>query len=141
MKAVIIMADDDRDDCMFASEAFKESNIDAVFHCVEDGFELMDYLRRSIDREVDNTPFPDLVLLDLNMPRKDGRQVLKEIKSTPAFGNIPVVVFSTSLEAKDIAFSREMEAGSFRKPAVFQEWVDIAKYLVDNFISGTKSVA
>ena len=125
---LVLMADDDDDDCTLAKDAFRKSGARGVIHCIENGMELMDYLSR-ID------PVPDLILLDLNMPIKDGRLVLKEIKSTPAFQHIPVVVFTTSRETKDMAYSSEMGAQSFiTKPNTFGEWVSIMKSLADQWL-------
>ena len=119
------MADDDDDDCTLAKDAFKASGALGMIHCVEDGIGLMEYLSGS-------SPLPALILLDLNMPRKDGRKTLKELKSTPAFQDIPVVVFTTSREEKDKNYSRKMGANSFiTKPANFKDWVGIMKSLAD----------
>jgi CheY-like chemotaxis protein len=126
---LILMADDDADDCTLARNALRESGARGAMRCIENGMELMDYLSRS-------ETAPVLILLDLNMPIKDGRQVLKEIKSTPAFQHIPVVVFTTSRESKDIAYSVEMGAQSFiTKPNTFGEWVSIMKSLADRWLS------
>jgi CheY-like chemotaxis protein len=126
---VVVMADDDDDDCMLARDAFEESGGEGVFLCVENGLELMDFLSSS-------SSLPDLILLDLNMPRKDGRQALKEMKAIPAFQEIPVVVLTTSQEEKDIAYSHEMGANSFiTKPATFGEWIKIMKSLKDNWLT------
>jgi CheY-like chemotaxis protein len=126
---LILMADDDADDCTLARNALRESGARGAMRCIENGMELMDYLSRSESA-------PVLILLDLNMPIKDGRQVLKEIKSTPAFQHIPVVVFTTSRESKDIAYSVEMGAQSFiTKPNTFGEWVSIMKSLADRWLS------
>lgn len=127
-KQVILMADDDDDDCMLARDAFEESGGRGAFSCVEDGIELLDYLFHS-------GAVPSLILLDLNMPRKDGRQTLKEIKSHPVFKDIPLVVLTTSREEKDIAFSREMGANAFfTKPGSFSEWVKIMKSLTEDWL-------
>ena len=126
---LVLMADDDDDDCTLARNALRESGARGAMRCIENGMELMDYLSRS-------EPAPVLILLDLNMPIKDGRQVLKEINSTPAFRHIPVVVFTTSRESKDIAYSVEMGAQSFiTKPNTFGEWVSIMKSLADRWLS------
>lgn len=126
---LILMADDDADDCTLARNALRESGARGAMRCIENGMELMDYLSRSESA-------PVLILLDLNMPIKDGRQVLKEIKSMPAFQHIPVVVFTTSRESKDIAYSVEMGAQSFiTKPNTFGEWVSIMKSLADRWLS------
>lgn len=125
----VLMADDDEDDCALAQRAFKESGALGIFSCVEDGTELMESL-------LDSDKLPDLILLDLNMPRKDGRKTLKEIKSIPEFRNIPLVVLTTSREKEDMAFSTEMGANSFfTKPSRFHEWVEMMKSLADNWLA------
>jgi CheY-like chemotaxis protein len=131
---VVLMADDDDDDCLLAREAFEECGAPGAFHCVENGIELLDYLFRSGKYEVrSDVPLPALILLDLNMPLKDGRQALREIKSIPELRNIPIVVLTTSREEKDILYTREMGADSFiTKPALFSEWVGIMKLLTEN---------
>jgi CheY-like chemotaxis protein len=127
------MADDDDDDCTLAKDAFRESGARGAIHCVQDGMKLMDFLARS-------DPVPALVLLDLNMPIKDGREVLREIKSTPAFRHIPVVVFTTSREKEDIAYSSELGAHSFiTKPNTFGEWVGIMRSLADQWLEAGRS--
>jgi CheY-like chemotaxis protein len=134
---VVLMVDDDEDDCVLATDAFKQSKVSGSFYCVEDGIELFNYLFHSgkYAREVE-APLPALILLDLNMPRKDGRQALKEIKSIPAFQNIPIVVFTTSRDEKDRAYSREMGAEAFlTKPVIFKEWVRIMKSIAENWLN------
>ena len=127
---LVLMADDDEDDCTLAKRAFKESGAVGALSCVEDGLELMTHLSGP-------GPLPALILLDLNMPRKDGRTTLKEIKSTPALKSIPLVVFTTSREEKDMAYTREMGADSFiTKPSAFSEWVRIMKSLADRWLRG-----
>jgi CheY-like chemotaxis protein len=126
---VVVMADDDDDDCLLAKEAFEESGVQGVLRCVADGLELIGFLARS-------DFLPALILLDLNMPRKDGRQALKEIKANPAFRNIPVVVLTTSREASDVAHTRALGANSFiTKPATFTEWVDMMKTLAKGWFN------
>jgi chemotaxis family two-component system response regulator Rcp1 len=125
--SIFLMADDDNDDCIMAKDAMKAAASCAMIHCVEDGNELMDYL-------LDASSLPSLILLDLNMPRKDGRQALIEIKSIPSLQDIPIVIFTTTSEKKDIAFSRKMGADLFiTKPDTFSEWVDIMKMLTQNY--------
>ena len=133
---VVVMADDDDDDCLLARHAFEESKAPGVLYCVEDGVELLDFLSHCGKYESDgHTPCPALILLDLNMPRKDGRQALREIKSIPAFQNIPVVVLTTSREEKDVILSREMGADSFiTKPSLFDAWVEMMKSLAENWL-------
>lgn len=125
---VVLMADDDEDDCLLAKDAFEMSGGLGAFICVEDGQKLMDYLLRS-------DPLPALILLDLNMPRKDGREVLKEIKAIPAFQRIAIVILTTSSEEDDVTFSRKMGAKSFiTKPAAFSEWIKMMKSLAENWL-------
>ncbi len=130
-KPIVVMADDDDDDCTLAREAFVEGKIEGTFHCVRDGMELLDYLRDSCGGgEEDGSSTPALILLDLNMPRKNGRETLKEIKSAPALRNIPVVILSTSQDEKDLVFSRQNGALSFiSKPATFYGWVKMMESL------------
>lgn len=124
----VLMVDDDEEDCLLASEAFAESGADAAFVCIEDGIKLMDYLSERTRLEPDE--LPALILLDLNMPRKDGREALLEIRSDPALHTIPVVILTTSYEEKDIEFSMKAGADSFiTKPVTFVEWVEKMKSL------------
>ncbi len=130
------MADDDDDDCMLARDAFEESQAPGDFFCVQDGTELLNYLLCSGKYgERAQAPLPTLIILDLNMPRKDGRQALREIKSIPALQNIPIVVLTTTSEEKDIAFSREMGANCLiTKPAEFEEWIEMMKSLAEGWL-------
>jgi CheY-like chemotaxis protein len=130
------MADDDEDDCLLARDAFEQAHSNGTFLCVEDGEELMGYLLGSLESGARGPQrLPGLILLDLNMPRKDGRQALKEIKSFPAFRDIPIVVLTTSHEEKDIVFSREMGADSFiTKPVKFDHWVRMMTSLADKWL-------
>jgi CheY-like chemotaxis protein len=129
----VLMADDDEEDCLLATEAFAESGAKADFLRVADGVELMDYL--SAQSHSESGGLPDLILLDLNMPRKDGREALKEIKSDPALKNIPVVILTTSREVKDIAFTKKAGAESYiTKPETFNEWVEKMKYLAKGWL-------
>jgi CheY-like chemotaxis protein len=130
----VLMADDDAEDCMLAIEAFAESGADAAFACVEDGDELMGYLVERSSSEAGG--LPDLILLDLNMPRKDGRKALVEIQSEPAFQHIPIVILTTSKEEKDIALTIKAGAKSFiTKPATFDEWVEMMKSLAESWLN------
>jgi CheY-like chemotaxis protein len=131
----VLMADDDAEDCMLATEAFRESGSEAAFSCVADGIELMDYLAERSQSAAG--ALPDLILLDLNMPRKDGRKALVEIKSQPALQRIPIVILTTSEEQRDIAFTIDAGADSFiTKPATFDEWVEIMKSLAEYWLAG-----
>jgi CheY-like chemotaxis protein len=126
----ILMADDDGDDRLMAEDAMRESRLGNTFRCVEDGQELMDYLTRKGRFAVEDAPRPGLILLDLNMPRKDGRQALKEIKSDPDLRRIPVVVLTTSKTEEDVLRSYDLGANSFiTKPVTFDRLVDIVRTL------------
>lgn len=131
-KAVtILMADDDADDRLLAKDALAECNLNGELHFVENGEELLDYLeRRGKYAELANSPRPSLILLDLNMPRKDGREALREIKSNPEFRKIPVIVLTTSKADTDIAQIYDLGANSFiSKPVTFDSLVKMMRIL------------
>jgi CheY-like chemotaxis protein len=128
---VILIADDDVDDRFMIREALMESRLANRVFEVEDGEELMDYLhRRGAYTDPANSPRPGLILLDLNMPRKDGREALKEIKDDPSLRLIPVVVLTTSQAEEDIYRTYQLGLNSFiTKPVSFEGLVDIMKEL------------
>jgi CheY-like chemotaxis protein len=122
---IILMADDDEDDRSNTAEAFREHHLANDFHTVNDGEELMRFLRRQ--GKYVNAPRPGLILLDLNMPRKDGREALREIKSDPMLRSIPVVILTTSREEEDILRTYDLGANSFiSKPVGFDSLVQLA---------------
>ena len=123
----ILMADDDPDDRQMTREAFEESRLANDLRFVEDGAELMDYLcRRNQYTDPDSSPRPGLILLDLNMPKKDGRQALSEIKANPSLRNIRVVVMTTSKAEEDILRTYDLGASSYvTKPVTFAALVDV----------------
>lgn len=125
----ILMADDDEDDCMLAHEALIESRLANDLHFVKDGEELMDYLyRRGQYAAPSSAPRPGLILLDLNMPRKDGREALIQIKNDPNLRQIPVVVLTTSKAEEDIYRSYDLGANSFiTKPVTFASLVEVIR--------------
>ena len=127
----IVLADDDPDDRKLTQEAFMENRLANDFHTVEDGEELMDYLRRRGKYEsLRNEPLPGLILLDLNMPRKDGREALKEIKADPDLRRIPIVVLTTSKAEEDIIRSYDLGVNSYvTKPVTFKSLVELIKVL------------
>jgi CheY-like chemotaxis protein len=134
VKGTIIMADDDQDDCFLAQEVFVEIRVPVDFSCLEDGVVLMDYLSEHSRPEVN--ALPALILLDLNMPRKDGRQALQEIKAEPRLREIPIVIFTTSNEEKDKCFAMKAGADLFiTKPSNYDEWVKIMKTLAERWLS------
>ena len=128
---VILMADDDADDRLLAKDALAECQLDGNLHFVENGEELLEYLqRRGKYSQIADSPRPGLILLDLNMPRKDGREALREIKADPALRKIPVVVLTTSKADTDISRIYELGANSFiSKPVSFESLVDVMKIL------------
>jgi CheY-like chemotaxis protein len=128
---VILMADDDDDDRLLAQDALSESELDGNLHFVENGEDLLDYLwRRGKYEPPADAPRPGLILLDLNMPRKDGREALREIKNDPELRRIPVVVLTTSKADTDIGAIYELGANSFiSKPFQFEALVNVMKVL------------
>lgn len=127
----ILMADDDEDDRFLAQEAFNESRLANPLVFVEDGEELLDYLlHRGRYSDPDRSPRPGLILLDLNMPRKDGREALQEIKSNPDLRRIPVVILTTSRAEEDVLHSYNSGVNSFIvKPVTFEQLVRVVKCL------------
>jgi len=131
MPITILMADDDADDRRLTQEALEEGRLINDVKFVNDGVELLDYLRKegkfAPPVEVRR---PGLILLDLNMPRKDGRTVLKEIKNDPDLRQIPVVVLTTSKADEDIYKSYDLGVNSYIvKPVTFEALVDILQTL------------
>jgi CheY-like chemotaxis protein len=128
---VILLADDDEEDRMLACDALAESRLSNDITCVTDGEDLMDYLRRRGKYAPPaEAPRPGLILLDLNMPKKDGREALREIKSDPDLRQISVVVLTTSKAEEDIYSSYDSGASSFiSKPVTFEGLVDVMKGL------------
>ena len=127
----ILMADDDADDRMMTREAFEESRLVNDLRFVQDGEELLDYLqRRGKYADPALSPRPGLILLDLNMPRKDGREALKEIKADPALKNIRVVILTTSKAEEDILRTYDLSATSYiTKPVTFDALVEVIRAL------------
>jgi CheY-like chemotaxis protein len=127
----IVLADDDPDDRQLTGDAFSENRLVNRLDCVEDGEELMDYLnRRGKYEALRNDPLPGLILLDLNMPRKDGREALKEIKADPHLRRIPIVVLTTSKAEEDIVRSYDLGVNSYvTKPVTFKSLVELVKVL------------
>ena len=127
----ILMAGDDPEDRMITQEGFEESKLANDLRFVEDGEELMDYLyRRGKYSDPELSPRPGLILLDLNMPRKDGREALAEIKADPSLRSIPVIVLTVSKAEEDILRSYDTGANSYiTKPVSFGGLVEALKAL------------
>ncbi|PLS81191.1 two-component system response regulator [Candidatus Saccharibacteria bacterium] len=127
---VILMADDDDDDYLLTQKALKRSKLLNKLYRVRDGEELVQYLRREGDFKDVEYERPGVILLDLNMPRKDGREALKEIKSDPNLSDIPVVVFTTSKAEEDIYKSYKLGVNSFiTKPVTFDNLIQVMQTL------------
>ncbi len=126
----ILLADDDADDRMMASEALAEARIANPLVCVEDGGELLDYLLGTGPYAGARPPLPGLILLDLNMPRVDGREALCQLKQHPELRRIPVIVLTTSKAEKDIRTTYDLGVNSFiTKPVSFNGLVDVMRGL------------
>lgn len=128
--ATILIAEDDDDDYFLTGQALKEARIAADLRRVCDGEELLDYLRRRKRFSSNAAPLPSLILLDLNMPRMDGREALREIKGDPRLRHLPIVVLTTSKAEEDVVRSYELGVNSFiTKPLTFQALVEAIKVL------------
>src|SRR5258708_24408366 len=133
----ILLADDDEEDRMLTAGALEESRVVNDLRFVEDGDELLDYLyHRGKYTDPQSSPVPGLILLDLNMPRKDGREALREIKADPDLRRIPIVVLTTSKAEEDIYRTYDLGANSFvTKPVSFEGLVnvmrDIGRYWIE----------
>ena len=127
----ILLADDDEDDRFMAREALEEAKLVNALYTVEDGEELLDYLhQRGKYADPTDAPRPGLILLDLNMPKVDGRQALEEIKADPDLRRIPIVVLTTSMAEEDILRSYDLGVNSFiTKPVTFEGLVSVMQAL------------
>lgn len=129
---VILMADDDPEDVMLAQDALAESRLANALNVVADGEELLDYLYQRGKYNERNAPRPGLILLDLNMPRLDGREALARIKSDQALRRIPVVVLTTSKAEEDVFRSYDLGANSYiTKPVTFDSLVNVVRSLAE----------
>lgn len=127
----ILMVEDNPGDARLTREALKESKVCNNLHHVRDGVEAMEFLRK--EGEFISAPTPDIILLDLNLPRKDGRQVLAELKAIPLLKHIPVVVLTTSEAEQDIVKSYELHANCYiTKPVDLDKFVEII-HGIENF--------
>jgi CheY-like chemotaxis protein len=128
---IILIADDDEEDRMLVKEALEENRLRNILEFVENGEDLMSYLHnRDKYEDKKKYPRPGLILLDLNMPKKDGREALKEIKEDPELKMIPIVILTTSKAEEDIFKTYNLGVSSFiTKPVTFSSLVDIMKTL------------
>lgn len=141
---IILMADDDPDDRLFTYEALAENHFAENLRCVEDGEELLDYLYRRGKYRRDSAsgvsaPRPSIILLDLNMPKVNGREALKQLKADPVFCAIPVIVMTTSNAEEDLLRSYNLGANSFiSKPMTFWKLVAVMKTLKEYWFHTVK---
>ena len=130
----VLLVEDDPGDVMMTREAFQDYKLHNELHVVSDGAEAMAFLRH--EGEYAGRPRPDLVLLDLNLPRMDGRQVLEAIKSDPELASIPVVVLTTSENEDDVLRSYSLHANAYvTKPVDFQRFIEVVRQIDDFFVT------
>ena len=139
-KRFILIAEDDADDRFLLQTAFEESGLTDPLEFVENGIELMDYLNRILQSKSLDMNYPGFIMLDLNLPKKDGREVLKEIKQHPELRKIPVVIFTTATNENEIKRCYEAGANSYVvKPVSFETLVNVLRE-VRNYWFNTASV-
>jgi CheY-like chemotaxis protein len=133
----VLLVEDDPGDVLLTQEAFEHNKVRNKLHVVSDGEQAMAFLRRQGDYT--DVPRPDLVLLDLNLPRKDGREVLEEIKDDPELRAIPVVVLTTSEAEEDILRSYLLHANAYvSKPVDFDQFIRVVRQIDDFFVTVVK---
>jgi CheY-like chemotaxis protein len=127
----VLLVEDDPGDTLMIREAFEDNKVRNRLTCVTDGVQALEFLRR--EGQHADAPRPDLILLDLNLPRKDGREVLAEIKGDDGLGTIPVVVLTTSQAEEDVLRSYELHANAYvTKPVDFERFIEVVRQ-IDNF--------
>ena len=130
----VLLVEDDPGDVLMTREAFEQHKVVNTLHVVSDGVEATKFLRRQ--DEYADAPRPGLILLDLNLPRKDGREVLADIKSDPDLLDIPIVVLTTSAADEDILRSYKLHANAYvTKPVDFNRFVDVVRQIDHFFVS------
>ncbi|OLE23280.1 MAG: two-component system response regulator [Actinobacteria bacterium 13_1_20CM_3_71_11] len=133
----VLLVEDDPGDVLMTREAFEEHKIGNRLHVVSDGVEALAYLRQEAPFE--DATRPDLILLDLNLPRRDGRQVLQEIKCDESLRQIPVVILTTSQHDEDILRSYQLHANAYvTKPVDFDQFIRVVRQIDDFFVSVVK---
>jgi len=133
----VLLVEDDPGDVVLIKEAFEYNKVHNALHVVSDGVEALDFLYRR--GEYDGAPRPDLVLLDLNLPRKDGREVLEEVKADRDLRTIPVVVLTTSEAEEDIVRSYDLHANAYvTKPVDFDRFIEVVRLIDDFFVTVVK---
>ena len=133
----ILLVEDSPSDAKLTAKTFGKAKVMNTLHIVEDGVEAIDFLRQR--GAYPTVPRPDLVLLDLNLPKKDGRKVLAEMKSDPALSSIPVVVLTTSEAEEDIARSYALKANCYiTKPVTLKQFVRVVESIEDFWLTVVK---
>ncbi len=133
----VLLVEDDPGDVLMTQEAFEEHKVRNNLAVVNDGSEAIAYMRR--EGQYADAPRPDLVLLDLNLPRRDGREVLAEIKNDPDLRQIPVVVLTTSQADEDIVRSYQLHANAYvTKPVDFERFIAVVRQIDDFFVTVVK---
>jgi CheY-like chemotaxis protein len=133
----VLLVDDDPGDTLMIREAFEHNKVSNALASVADGVQAMQYLRR--EGQYANASRPDLILLDLNLPRKDGREVLAEIKRDPMLATIPVVVLTTSHAEEDVLRSYQLHANAYvTKPVDFERFIEVVRQIDEFFVTVVK---
>ncbi|MFI6583638.1 response regulator [Embleya sp. NPDC050493] len=133
----VLLVEDDPGDVLMTREAFEDNKVRNSLHVVSDGVEAVAFLRR--EGEFADAPRPDLILLDLNLPRKDGREVLEEIKADEDLRRIPVVVLTTSEAEEDVLRSYHLHANAYvTKPVDFEQFINVVRHIDEFFVSVVK---
>ncbi|MYS79900.1 response regulator [Embleya scabrispora] len=133
----VLLVEDDPGDVLMTREAFEDNKVRNTLHVVSDGVEAVAFLRR--EGKYADAPRPDLILLDLNLPRKDGREVLEEIKADEDLRRIPVVVLTTSEAEEDVLRSYHLHANAYvTKPVDFEQFINVVRHIDEFFVSVVK---
>ena len=129
----VLLVEDDPGDVLMTREAFADNQVANTLHVVSDGLSALDFLHKR--GEYTGAPTPDLVLLDLNLPRLDGREVLAAVKSDPVLRQIPIVVLTTSEAEQDVQHSYELYANAYvTKPVEFDRFVEVVRQIDEFFV-------
>lgn len=133
----VLLVEDDQGDVLMTQEAFEHHKLRNELHVATDGEQALQFLRR--EGEFQHAPRPGLILLDLNLPRRDGREVLAEIKADPELRTIPVVVLTTSEAEEDILRSYSLHANAYvSKPVDFDRFIEVIRQIDDFFVTVVK---
>ena len=129
----VLLVEDDPGDVLMTREAFEDNKVANTLHVVSDGAEAMEFLRK--EGSYAGAPTPDLVLLDLNLPRMDGREVLAEVKADERLRQIPIVVLTTSEAEEDVLRSYALHANAYvTKPVDFERFIEVVRKIDEFFV-------